>query len=135
MPLLMKQGSGDFAKLDKTLEDTILEYIPKNQSAFDHVLPALRRAYKNNQSILEIRDVMETINNHRPDMLSGEKAGRATKDTEHIVELVLRNGINEDNILQQKWAAAQGPMPVLIQWHDQGTPDVPADEHYLPALG
>ncbi len=81
LPLLLKQRSGDFAKLDKTLEDVILDYIPKSQSAFDYVLPALRHAYKNNQSILEVPGVMESITGS----MLGVMSRRVSSDIGHIV--------------------------------------------------
>ena len=128
LPLLLKQGHGDFVKLDQTLEDKILDYIPKNQSAFDSVLPAVMRAYQHDTDVLEVPGIEEVINDVA--MNGVLMSGRAGGDTERIIELILHYGINEGNMLQQRWVAAQGPMPVNVVVSFDGQ-TVSAAGHYF----
>ena len=79
--------------------------IPKHQSAFDASLPALRAA---NDGILD-----ETVPGVMQAVLEAELIwdDRIEGGARRIVELLLQTGINETNVIQQKWIAMVGPMP------------------------
>jgi beta-glucosidase-like glycosyl hydrolase len=104
---LLERNPGCLSRLlDGTsfLKD-LCEMIPKHQSAFDAALPALRAA---NDGILD-----ETVPGVMQAVLEAELIwdDRIEGGARRIVELLLKTGINETNVIQQKWIAMVGPMP------------------------
>ncbi len=102
---LLQKSLGDMNVLESDVMDHICEYIPKHQSAFDAALPALRAA---NDGIMDstIPGIMAAVLEAEliwDDLIEG--------GAKRIVDLLLKHGINEANVMQQKWIAAIGPMP------------------------
>ncbi len=102
---LLKKNAGDLNILDRNIVKAIRKLIPKHQSAFNAALPVLRAA---NDGILD-----ETIPGIAAAVFEAELIWNdlIKNGARRIVELLLKHGINETNVMQQKWIAAIGPMP------------------------
>ena len=102
---LLQKSPGDLNVLESNVMDHICEYIPKHQSAFDAALHALRAA---NDGIMDekVPGIMAAVLEAEliwNDLIEG--------GAKRIVDLVLKHGISETNVVQQKWIAVIGPMP------------------------
>ncbi len=77
----------------------LLEYLPKHQSAFDAMLPAIREEWKNSLTV-------------NPFQNAGADP-QAFCYTFETVEFILKLGISnsETKMLELRWAAARGPWP------------------------
>ena len=91
--------------LDRPILDAICEAIPKDQSAFDSALSALRAA---NDGILDetVPGVVQVV--IEAELIWEDGIERGAKC---IVELLLQCGINKTNVIQQKRIAMYGAIP------------------------
>ena len=78
----------------------LLEYLPKHQSAFDAMLPAIRDAWMINDYVDLWQFDEELAGNHF-----------AWAYTMSTVKLILDIGISKSNKNEMRWAAARGPWP------------------------
>ncbi len=116
---LLQKSPGDMNVLESDVLDQVCEYIPKHQSAFDAALPAIRAAYDGimDATLPGIAEVDTEEGVTWDDLISYHLRAK------RIVDLLLKHGISEANVMQQKWIAAIGPMPIHP---DPLTPEVTA---------
>ena len=89
IPVLFHRDCGSLGRVFAALPMAqVLGWLPTHQSAFDALLPRLRGSYSRDKFPL-------------------------SPYPRSIVEALLKHGVNEANLLEQRWAAAKGPLPNL----------------------
>ena len=106
VPKLLEKNSGDLESICQYVTlPKILSYIPTHQSAFDSALPRLNQVWS-----LEINKYVDLwrsgIAQENPAYELYRKYCFST------IDLLLKTGINNDNGLEVRWAAARGPWPL-----------------------
>jgi hypothetical protein len=101
---LMKQ-TGDLCFLNEDIMALLCQFVPDDISAFDAVLPDFR-VY--NDGIMSSAPDLEGIL-LRAELIWGRLIEQGAL---RIVNLVLACGIRPTNVMQLKWIAAIGPMPL-----------------------
>jgi hypothetical protein len=101
---LMKQA-GDMCSLTEDIATLICKFVPADISGFDAMLPVLR--VYNDCDMSNTPGLMDVL--LRAELIWDRLL---EKGALRIVDLVLKCGIRPTNVMQLKWIAAVGPMPL-----------------------